>query len=229
MSETLPSEVRTEAPDEGAATPVARHPQQQRGQLRVEQLLDAAEALVVELGLEGVTTNAVAERAGSSMGSLYHFFPGGKDAVILGLGRRYMEQMSAVNAKALDVEMAHVPLRDLFRGIVMGMADFIAATPAFPAVHETMIREHCLPNGKLAEYEDAIQNQVRRYIEVRLPRLPKARLEIVTKVSFQTVNGSVDLSMRVNGEERQVVLDELQDVMVRYFEPLEREFGPIEG
>ncbi len=226
MTDSTSSIDLAELPEEGAATKSPRLPQQHRGQKRVEQILDAAEALIAELGLEGVTTNSIAERAGSSMGSLYHFFPGGKDAVIEALGRRYMEHMRALNAKAMDVSLARVPLRDLFRGIVMGMADFIAATPAFPAVHDTMIHVHCLPHGKLAEYEDAILNQVRSYIIARLPRLPKARLETITRVSFQTVSGSVDLSMRLGGAERQEVLDEIQDVMVRYMEPLERQFGP---
>ena len=229
MADTVSTVEDAELPDEGVATKSPRLPQQHRGQKRVEQILDAAESLIGEQGMESVTTNAIAERAGSSMGSLYHFFPGGKDAVIEALGRRYMEHMRALNAQALDVSLARVPLRDLFRGIVMGMADFIAATPAFPAVHDTMIRVHCLPNGKLVEYEDAILNQVRTYIDARLPRLPKERLETITKVSFQTVSGSVDLSTRLGGAERQKVLDELQEMMVCYMEPLEREFGPLDA
>jgi AcrR family transcriptional regulator len=227
MAESLESTETAELPDDGAAAKAPRLPQQPRGQKRVEQILDAAEALIGELGLEAVTTNSIAERAGSSMGSLYHFFPGGKDAVVEALGRRYMEHMRALNAQALDVGLARVPLRDVFRGIVMGMADFIAATPAFPAVHDAMIRVHCLPHGKLAEYEDAILDSISRYIQARLPRLPKERLETITKVSFQTVSGSVDLSMRVEGAERQAVLDEIQEVMVNYMEPLERKFGPL--
>ena len=229
MSEALEVTDTQETPDEGALPKAPRLPQQPRGQKRVEQILDAAEALIAELGMEAVTTNAIAERAGSSMGSLYHFFPSGKDAVIEALGRRYMEHMRALNARALDVGLARIPLRDVFRGIVMGMADFIAATPAFPAVHDTMIRVHCLPHGKLAEYEEAILDNISRYIQARLPRLPAERLVTITKVSFQTVSGSVDLSMRLEGAERQAVLEEIQDVMVNYMEPLERKYGPVEA
>ena len=224
MTELTP--ITEEIPIEGASVRSPRAPQQDRGQRRVEQILDAAAELIAEVGMEALSANAIAERSGSSVGSLYHFFPGGKDAVIEGLGRRYMETMRALNAKAMDVGLARLPIRELFRGIIMGMADFIAATPAFPAVHDAMIRVHCLPNGKLAEYEDAILDQISRYIAVRLPRLDPIRRAIVTKVSFQTVSASVDLSMRVAPDERQATLDEIQEMMSLYMEQLEREFGP---
>jgi len=51
-------------------------------------------------GLEGFNTNAVAERAGVSIGSLYQYFPG-KDALTLALMRREDERFDAEAAMAL--------------------------------------------------------------------------------------------------------------------------------
>src|SRR5260221_79424 len=64
----------------------ARVPTQERGTRRVEAILDAAAELVTELGVEGVTPQALADRAATSKGSLYHLFPD-VSAVLRALGR----------------------------------------------------------------------------------------------------------------------------------------------
>jgi len=52
-----------------------RAPVQARSQQRVKLLLDTTAQLVDEVGIEGVTTGLLAERAGVSIGSVYRFFP----------------------------------------------------------------------------------------------------------------------------------------------------------
>ncbi|HSB53997.1 MAG TPA: helix-turn-helix domain-containing protein, partial [Gemmatimonadales bacterium] len=75
-----------------AAAEPHRQPRQERGERRVEEILDAAAAVIAEGGVEAATTNAIAERAGSSVGSLYHFFPH-KDAIVLALAERYEAEL----------------------------------------------------------------------------------------------------------------------------------------
>jgi len=53
----------------------------------VEAILEAAARILERAGYEGFTTNAVAERAGVSIGSLYQYFPN-KAALMAGLIRR---------------------------------------------------------------------------------------------------------------------------------------------
>ena len=67
---------------------------QRRSALRVERMLDAAAALLDELGPDGLSTSAIAARAGVSVGSLYQFFPD-KLAVAEALARRSFERFSA--------------------------------------------------------------------------------------------------------------------------------------
>lgn len=54
---------------------------------RRRQLLDAAMAIVVEEGLDGLTVAGIAKRLDAAVGSLYRYFPG-KDALIVGLQER---------------------------------------------------------------------------------------------------------------------------------------------
>jgi AcrR family transcriptional regulator len=77
------------------STPVRarREPVQRRSALRVERMLDAAAALLDELGPDALSTSAIAARAGVSVGSLYQFFPD-KTAVAEALARRSFERFS---------------------------------------------------------------------------------------------------------------------------------------
>lgn len=75
-------------------------PTQPRSEQTVAALLEAAAQVLERDGLEGFNTNAVAERAGVSIGSLYQYFPG-KDALTLALMRREDERFDAEAAMAL--------------------------------------------------------------------------------------------------------------------------------
>lgn len=57
---------------------------QTRATKTVEAIVEAAARILETAGLEGYTTNAVAQRAGVSIGSLYQYFPN-KDAITLAL------------------------------------------------------------------------------------------------------------------------------------------------
>lgn len=70
---------------------VEKHrPQQQRAIRTYEGILDAAAGLLVELGLERISTNLIAERAGITVPALYRYFPN-KYSVLNALGGRLLE------------------------------------------------------------------------------------------------------------------------------------------
>lgn len=69
-----------------------RRPQRQSSKSIVTAILDAASALLVDAGLVGMTTNAIAERAGISVGSLYQYFPN-KQAICAGIAGRVNERL----------------------------------------------------------------------------------------------------------------------------------------
>jgi len=67
-------------------------PKQARSQRTLARLLDAAEALVAERGLEGLSIPAVARRAKSSVGGFYARFTD-KAALLRALEERFFEQV----------------------------------------------------------------------------------------------------------------------------------------
>jgi AcrR family transcriptional regulator len=80
-----------------AALSLRKAPRQRRSAYTVDAILEAAALVLEEDGLEGFNTNAVARRAGASIGTLYQYFPS-KDALILALLKR--EEAKAHTAAA---------------------------------------------------------------------------------------------------------------------------------
>jgi AcrR family transcriptional regulator len=67
-----------------------RKPVRQRGKAKFNVLLDATEALLLEHSTDEIGLYQIAERAGTSPASVYHFFPH-KNAAFLALANRYQE------------------------------------------------------------------------------------------------------------------------------------------
>ena len=94
--------VRSGATRPPSAHAALAHPaRQQRSQRTQDRILDAAQLLLAESGLEATTVPAIAERAGVSVGSIYRRFPD-KDAVLRAVITRFMTRVSDNNEKALD-------------------------------------------------------------------------------------------------------------------------------
>ncbi|SKB01654.1 transcriptional regulator, TetR family [Agreia bicolorata] len=73
------------------AVQVRNEPIQARSSDRIAALLDAAAAVVAEVGIERLTTALVADRAEASIGTVYRYFPD-RIAVLTALGTRSVER-----------------------------------------------------------------------------------------------------------------------------------------
>jgi len=72
----------------GRTKPRLRRPRQRRALETVDVIVRATTQILSRDGVEGLTTNRVAEKAGVSIGSVYQYFPD-KDALIDEVRRRY--------------------------------------------------------------------------------------------------------------------------------------------
>lgn len=95
-----------------------RESQQTRGEKTQAALLDAAEELVVEKGMDGTSITDVAKRAGSSVGSVYHHFKD-KKALFYALFHRMTQVMVDQSQQAADpTRWEGAKVRDLLEGYV---------------------------------------------------------------------------------------------------------------
>lgn len=104
-------------------------PRQQRSEFTFGAILDAAARLFQEHGYAGTTTNKIAELAGVSIGTLYHYVPD-KDALLYALAERHIrhsaETLSAV-ARRLRTEQP--PLEETVRHLIVAMAELHRRQP----------------------------------------------------------------------------------------------------
>jgi AcrR family transcriptional regulator len=123
-----------------------RPPQQARSAATLERLLDAAEQLIEERGVSGMTVSAIVKRARSSVGAFYARF-GDKENLLRCLFERFYEQAEATAASALDPERwADMSLRDALgatiaftASIFLERAEVIAALERTAAEDRTLI------------------------------------------------------------------------------------------
>jgi AcrR family transcriptional regulator len=90
-------------------------PVQRRARATAEAIVEAAAHILEAEGLAGFNTNAVAARAGASVGSLYQYFPG-KEAILAALARREAERFDAALDEALT-RVAAAPLGEALTAV----------------------------------------------------------------------------------------------------------------
>lgn len=90
-------------PLDGQPTLLRNEPVQARSAVRLTALLDAAAAVVHEIGFERLTTAMVAERAGSSIGTVYRYFPD-RLVVLRALSMRSLNRWDAEGIPALAAD-----------------------------------------------------------------------------------------------------------------------------
>ena len=91
-------------------------PVQARSSATVDAILEAAARILETEGLEGYTTNAIAARAGVSIGSLYQYFPN-KDAITAALVLDDTEDMAARMEETAQAYEGR-PLRDSIDALI---------------------------------------------------------------------------------------------------------------
>lgn len=198
-----------------------RAPQQERGQRRVEQILDAAEQVFVEAGVGAATMQMIADRAGSSMGSLYHFFPN-KDAIVEALGARYADAVRETNEQAMPLETVHLPAPELFDRILGAQVKFIERTPAFDAVHAAVHRNCPAIADALNQ---ALVGHVGQFLALRYPSMPEPMRAASAMVSVAAVHAVVDLASRLPAEFRDLVIRESHTMLVAHYSALDAQYG----
>lgn len=83
---------------------VRKRPVQARSRARVETILTVAKEIIAEVGSDGLKMNALAQRAGVPIGTVYQFFPN-KSAVIHTLVTATMEKSRAgLEAQFADIK-----------------------------------------------------------------------------------------------------------------------------
>lgn len=104
-------------------------PVQARSTARLASLLDAAAAVIDEIGYERLTTAMVAERAGASIGTVYRYFPD-RIVVLQSLSSRALASF-VEGTRAVVLDEGHETWWDSIAACIDKMTHAFRSTPGF--------------------------------------------------------------------------------------------------
>lgn len=107
----------TPRPDDQQRTRPRKRPSQARSRATVDAIVEAAARILESRGHDGFTTNAVAERAGVGIGTLYQYFPD-KDSLVGALIARETSRLVEEAEAALTLPSGPAALDALMRAAV---------------------------------------------------------------------------------------------------------------
>lgn len=128
---------------------------QERSQLTVDAIVEAASQVFATNGYASATTNRIAERAGVSIGSLYQYFPN-KDAILVELARQHVAESVAMLAPQLQRLDEGAPWDEVLPDVVDAMVSMHALAPT---LHRSLFEETRLPKAVRDELE-LLENQL---------------------------------------------------------------------
>ncbi|HQQ71046.1 MAG TPA: TetR/AcrR family transcriptional regulator [Alicycliphilus sp.] len=197
----------------------ARAPRQSRGQARVETILDAAAAIVASEGVGAVTMHALAKRAGTSIGSLYHFFPD-RDSVLAGLRERHFRAHRAIAQALLDTPAATWAALSSSEAVRRMSTPYIA-----------YLREHAeylpLMHGlDWADDENGFLRLIRHMLDARLPGVDPALRADHAAMLHAIAAGAMYVGYALNPRHLDMYLREIPHALNAYLADVETRQRP---
>jgi AcrR family transcriptional regulator len=198
--------------------PGVRQPRQERGERRVDAILDACADLLGELGPDRLTVQALAERSCTSKGSLYHFFPD-LPSVMRALADRHMAELERLTRELVADES--IEWRSLSRTEAV---DRFLTPLAYITAHPDLLalaRAH-VDLGAGARCLTPFRELADHILEQRCPALPARQRLASASAMVGLADGIVGYGLRSDDVRPSEMAGELRRVLVAYL-------GEIEG
>ncbi len=181
-----------------------RAPQQGRGERRVAALLEAAAAVMTEVGYEAATMTAIAERAVGSIGTLYQYFPN-KEELVQALRQQYVEEIE-VRWRPLVEEAAGLSVEELVDRLVETILEQMERRPAF------------LPTlgGPGAPKRNRLRERLAVIFRERRTEMGEDEARRVANVTVQVLKSLHPIYVEASGGERGELVREYKAVLMGY-------------
>ena len=196
-----------------SATALRRQPRQARAQERIERILDTAEQVFAEVGFDSATTNLIATQAGTSIGSLYEFFPN-KEALAKALAQRYVEAIGSLY-DTLIVDDPAVDAIDMVPRVVGALDAFYRSHPgAVPLLNGRFT------SSELADAGETLQRAMVRRIDAviggRRPDLSPPRRLLVSQVIAEVARSLLVLADQLPLSQRKAMVHQVELAVLGY-------------
>jgi AcrR family transcriptional regulator len=209
------------APNRSAGADSPRKlPRQERAQATVEAILRATAHILRTKGWDACNTNAVAKRAGVSIGSLYQYFPS-KEALIAALAERHAQE----GLKILVDAVADARTRDVGLGFEETVRHYISAMVTLhahdPELHRVLVEQVPRLHGGQEVIRRTSMHAgglVRAWLETQKEHVRGVDLDVATYMLVTAVEAIQHLQVVEKPEKltREVLIDELVALVLGY-------------
>ena len=192
-----------------ASKTARRTPQQQRGTLRMQTMLDAAAALIGEVGYDAATMTAIAARSASSIGAVYQYFPN-KDAIVRALRAQHGDEMERL-WDGLIAQADRLSVLELSERIIDLMVGFTIERPAYFAVLNASLNYR-----RDADARQRLRERFGRAFQQKQPALTDEQALRLANVALQVVKSLNPLLSQAELAERAHLVAEFKLVLSGY-------------
>lgn len=197
-----------------------KRPQQARSQATHAAILDAATRVLVEEGLDGATTNRIAQVAGVSIGSLYQYFPN-LDAVLNALVDRHEARMLE-HLGRMVVDVAGAPIEDAVRAYVKAL---LATHAEQPRLHQVITRQVVgFDLDRARELQRRFEAVVRIWLESKRDEIRPKNIDLAAFILVSAVETVVHAALLSRPEmlTDEAFANEVVHLVVSYLEPVRK-------
>src|SRR5579872_2307562 len=192
-----------------------KEPRQVRARATVDAILEAGARILGRQGWGRFTTNAVADIAGVSIGSLYQYFPN-KAALVEAILRRHFDDVLTALRKANEHSSRSARIEGLISGV-------IAAHSIHPSLHRVLLED--VPRGGISKsvhekFESEYSNLYTQLVAVGGPGAnprSKVRAQVLSSAIGGVVHDAARKGTLESSEMRQELIH-LVDAYLMTFE-----------
>ncbi|OQR59226.1 TetR family transcriptional regulator [Streptomyces maremycinicus] len=193
------------------ATSLRRAPVQRRSAERLTRILDACADLLDEVGYDGLSTRAVAERAGVPIGSVYRFF-GNKRQMADALAQRNLERYS----ERVTERLKGARQGDWRAAMDAVLDEYLAMKHTAPGFSLVDFGNQIPVGARHAEPNHRVADRLTELLSAHLVREPDDDLRRIFLIAVETADTLVQLAFRVDPEGDPKVIAEIRELLRAY-------------
>ncbi len=193
-------------------------PKTERGRRFVDKVIEVTHRILAEDGYGALSTNRIAKLAGTSVGTLYHYFPS-KEAIVAELASR-LETRGLELARMRFMEVASWPLLEMARAFVtILMSDEIGIV----STRRTLL--HHVPQRWFEEVGLAADREVRESVQalmaLRQAEIRQGPTDVMAFIGYHAIEGVVEAAVRYEPKlmDDPQLWEELTWLLFRYVRP----------
>jgi AcrR family transcriptional regulator len=190
-------------------------PTQKRAKELVENILETTALLLDEVGVDGLTTNLIAERAGIRIASLYRYFPN-KFAIMVAIWHRMLTRELASLSDFMATSGGRLPLDEVVNELVDAA---VAVERTSPGIVTLLRAMRITPELERVDRESAqlVASSIALWLGQRGANIPHERMAVVTRTITEAVWAILDYGSDLGEADQVRVVEELKLLTRSYF------------